>query len=267
MAKAEQSYGRVVVALDASRANRAALESSAVLASAFGAELVGLFIEDVNQLRMGQLPFARLAGPGAVSHEIDDATLERLMRRAARDARDRLANLAAAGPVPVPWSFHVVRGVVARELKAAAKARDLVVVDDTSLPRPARANLANAGTSVLCMRSDGRGAQEVIVVYGTSGPQRRALAAAVRLAKASGRGLTILTADPKAAREYAQSLEPIDVAVQVAATSIDPAALAAATRDRPGAIMVCAGGEKPTQQDTDVEVLLADRRCSLFIVT
>jgi len=50
---------RILVALDASRSSLEALRAAAALAARMGAELECLFIEDVNLVRLGQLPVAR----------------------------------------------------------------------------------------------------------------------------------------------------------------------------------------------------------------
>jgi hypothetical protein len=257
---ASPTYRRVVVALDASRGCRAALDSAAALANAMGAELVGLFIEDVNQVRLGQLPFTRLAGPGAVSHEIDHATVERLMQRAARDVRARLEQLAGTDTAPARWSFQVVRGVVGRELKAAAHGRDLVVVDDTAFAGTAREGLADIGSSVLCVRPDGHGAGEVIVQWGKTARQRRALATAASLARASERTLTVLADATVAAEAIAEGFGGLGIEVRMETTSAGSAGLMAAAKRRPGAVVVLSA------DDDSSRPLLDDRRYSVLIV-
>ena len=50
-------FRRIVVAIDGTPTSLAALEATGELASAWGAELVGLFVEDTNLLRMASLPY------------------------------------------------------------------------------------------------------------------------------------------------------------------------------------------------------------------
>ena len=50
---------RIVVALDASSHSHAALAAAVALAGRLQAELQGIFVEDVNLLRLAELPFAR----------------------------------------------------------------------------------------------------------------------------------------------------------------------------------------------------------------
>ena len=55
----EDKIQRILVALDASTDSLAALDAAAKLAQCLQAELVGLFVEDVNLLYMAGLPFTR----------------------------------------------------------------------------------------------------------------------------------------------------------------------------------------------------------------
>ena len=56
------SIRRIMVALDASPRNVEMIEIAAKLAARMGSELIGLFVEDINLLRMADLPFASEIG-------------------------------------------------------------------------------------------------------------------------------------------------------------------------------------------------------------
>ena len=234
----EPAYRRVVVALDSSRASRSALDASAGLAAGLGAELVGLFIEDVNQLRLGALPFTRLVGPGPLSSDVDVRTIERSMRRAAAEARTALERLAAARAVPVPVSFRVVRGAIARELGAAAEPADLIVVEESALGRAARSALTSGGASVLCLCAGADGVKEVVVAFGESEQDRRALDAALRVARATDRTLTVLFADAEQELRLADAIDAEDVPVKSVRYADSEPDFVQAVAQRPGAIVV-----------------------------
>jgi nucleotide-binding universal stress UspA family protein len=53
------AFRRILVALDASVNSLAAIEQAATLAANLEAEQLGLFVEDINLLRIATLPFAR----------------------------------------------------------------------------------------------------------------------------------------------------------------------------------------------------------------
>ena len=58
----ELAVKRILIALDPSRRGQSALQAAAHLAAGTGAELAGLFVEDINLLRLAGLPFARELG-------------------------------------------------------------------------------------------------------------------------------------------------------------------------------------------------------------
>jgi hypothetical protein len=93
-------------------------EAVARLAQELQAELLGLFIEDVELLRLAAFPFAAEVGfPSASRRMIDVGTLERQMRTQARALEEALA--AVLGPAPAGWSFRVERATPASAVEAA----------------------------------------------------------------------------------------------------------------------------------------------------
>ncbi len=118
---------RILVGLDASRHSLAALEAAVDLAARMEAELVGLFVEDINLLRLAELPFAReVGGFSATRRRLDSRQMERQLQVQAERARRALE--AYARRVQVHWSFRVTRGGVALELLSAATEADLVIL-------------------------------------------------------------------------------------------------------------------------------------------
>jgi len=261
----DSAYRRVVIAFDSSRESRAALDLSAGLAASLGAELTGLFIEDVNQLRMGALPFTRLAGPGPLSRDVDLRTIERSMRRAADEARAALERLAMARSQPVPWSFRVVRGGVTRELGAAVEPADLIVVEERALGRAARAALATAGASVLCLCSTAPRANEVLVMFGDSEHELRAIDAAVRVARATDRTLTLLVANGEQDVKLAGVTDTEDVVSKKVRIADRSRAFVQAVTQRPGAIVVWSAEDEDAETRRALLPLLERGRLSLLV--
>lgn len=119
---------RIIVGLEPATRNRAALEAAARLAGRLEAELVGLFVENINLLHFAGLPFAREVGfASATKRDLDIEGMERSLRAQAHETRQSLAAVAAR--VPVRWSFRVARGSMAAELLAAAVEADLVIAN------------------------------------------------------------------------------------------------------------------------------------------
>lgn len=97
------------------------LEAAVALASRFGAELVGLFIEDAALLHFAALPFAREIGLASAARRATGVgAMERSLQALAREARRVLAGAAARQDVR--WSFRVERGRSPEALLAAAAA-------------------------------------------------------------------------------------------------------------------------------------------------
>ncbi len=110
---------RILVALDGSPESRAALASAARLAISADAEITGLFVEDIELLRLAGLPFAREAGVSSgVFRRLQLDDIERRFRLAAERAREALRQVASE--TRVRSSFRVSRGRVVPELLAAA---------------------------------------------------------------------------------------------------------------------------------------------------
>lgn len=181
---AEIAAKRVLVALDATAHGLAALDAATALAARLHAELLGLFVEDIDLLRLAALPFAREVGFLSGSEQpLAAADLERRLRARAADLRRALG--AAAERLRVPWSFRVARGRLPQEALAMAEQVDMLMFGRfgdhcpaTPEPRP-----GPAGHPVLALFDDSPAAL-------------RALAAAADLALLARGELAVLLPQP-----------------------------------------------------------------------
>jgi hypothetical protein len=90
----------------------------AELAKQMQAELLGLFIEDIELLRFAALPFAVEVGhASALPRALDLAAVERALRAQADSLRQVLS--AALDPSAHAWSFRVARSSPADAIQAA----------------------------------------------------------------------------------------------------------------------------------------------------
>jgi nucleotide-binding universal stress UspA family protein len=160
---------------------------------------VGLFVEDINLLRLAELPFAMEQGRFSGTRRfLDTEQLERQLR--AQEQRVRRTLEAFAQRAQVRWSFEVKRGVVAPELLGAAGEDDLVVVgrSGTSPSHPhglgstARSVACGATCAVLLVSRREPDRLPVFVLFDGSPLARKALVIAVRLVKERGGHLTVL---------------------------------------------------------------------------
>lgn len=208
------SFERIVVALDGSMYGLVALEAAASVAAALHAELVGLFVEDVNLLRLAQLPFAKeISYLAAAPRKLDVAQMTRQLQARATQARQQLRQMAEEREVH--WSFRVVRGMIADELLGATPETDLLVLGRVSRPRAlkpvlgstARTVVARTTRSILLIPSGADLERPVLVLYDGSAGGQRALILAGKLAQATGRlRVLIWAADEDTAEQYRRDI-------------------------------------------------------------
>ncbi|TFE69670.1 universal stress protein UspA [Methylacidiphilum sp. Yel] len=103
------------------------LRMAALLASKLRAELLGLFIEDLNLLRLSSLPCAfEIEIHSALTRSLEPESLLRRFRTMANQMEQQLE--AIAKELNIPWSFQTTRGFLWRELIEAAKNCDLIIL-------------------------------------------------------------------------------------------------------------------------------------------
>ncbi len=195
----ETTITRILVALDTSPYSQAALEAASDLAVLLHAELVGLFVEDADLLRLASLPFAReLLYAGQAEEQIDGHAMERALKAEAEQIRRALQ--LTAGRRQIQWSFRVARGRVAKEVLTAAHDFDLVVMGQASrrtgpaarVGNTARALARQAPRTVAFLRPGSRFGKPVVVVFDSSESAMAALATGARLAEEDHRNLVVI---------------------------------------------------------------------------
>lgn len=204
----EGAIRRILVALDASPHSLAALRAAAALAARLNAELIGLFVEDINLLRLAELPFAReVSRFSAYPQQLDRQQVERELRVRARQAQQALQGVGAVGGIR--WSFRVVQGVVPVELLSAAADSDLIVLGKTGwsnrrgLGSTARLIMIQSERPALVLPVGSRFKTPIAVVYDGSELALDALRLAASLLQAGELSLVVLivAGDLAAARD------------------------------------------------------------------
>lgn len=192
---------RILVALDASAHSLAALDAAVELAARLEAELLGLFVEDVELLSLAECPYAReLLYPSAKEAPLSRATMEARLRAQSERAREALGN--AAGRSHVPWTFRIVRGRVTPEILAAAAEADLLAMGKIGwsfgpLVRLGSSALAVVTSAIPVLLVSEQGLPpnvKLVVYYEGSIAAQRSLLAALQLAKAKQNIITVLLA-------------------------------------------------------------------------
>jgi hypothetical protein len=109
---------RIIATLQPQRPASDRVPAIADLARRMQAELLGLFVEDVELLHFAALPFAHELGEASAQRrQVSVDTMERQMRARAEELRAALAE--ALVRTAVPWTFRVERGPVPRQVLAA----------------------------------------------------------------------------------------------------------------------------------------------------
>ena len=180
----------IAVAIDCSPHSRASLDAAAELAARLRAELIGIFVEDINLLRMAGLPFTEeIRRYSMTTGKLDEGQLERLLRLQARQAEEMLQRSAAA--FTLPHTFRVLRGMVPEMLMSAAAEADLLVLGRSGrspscrkgLGSTARSALAEGKGSVLLMRPGATVADgPMLLLYDGSEGSKRAFRTALDIA-------------------------------------------------------------------------------------
>ena len=269
------SIRRILVALDASVSSLAALEAAVALASRLEAELIGLFVEDVNLLKLAALPFAREVGfSSARRRRLGSVEMERSLR--AQASRAEAALIAAAERQSVRCSFRVVRGEVTAQVLEAATEVDLLALG-RARPRAWRANstsrviVSAASRPVLLLTPGTPVCPPIASVYDGSAESARALLLARRLVQTERDTLTVLVvardADDaqrlrqQAAGHLAGSGLAVDYVTLLNADAADVAR--AARRYATGTLVLAAN--LPLKSGT-LEQLLTELDCAVFLV-
>jgi len=199
---------RILVALDTSPPSLAALEAAAKLALQFQAELVGLFIEDVNLLKVAQYPFAReIRYPGGTIQKLDAHSMEIQLRQTG--ARARAVLRRSAEQSRLQWTFRILRGAVPAELMAAAREADLLVLGRTSrrlvqssrVGSTAETAVIQTARPVLLLCSNLDLSKPVMIYYDGSTAAQLALTIAAPLAQISGVLHVLLFAEDEPAEQ------------------------------------------------------------------
>jgi len=217
---------RILVALDASPQSLAALEVAAELAAKYGAELIAVFVEDINLVRLAEFPFAQEIGYfSAISRQLDSQHIERELRAHARWIERTMATIAKR--TNLRWSFHTTRGAISGELLSAALESDLIILGKTGwsghrqLGSTARSLVVQAPLPTLFLQRSLRSGAPVIVAFEGSPSGRKALAIA-RLLRLSDNPFTVLV--------LATDLEEANRLQSEAQSLLEPAGIPASYR-------------------------------------
>lgn len=189
----QASIRHIVVTLDASESGRPVLETAVRLATVLGAKLEGVFVEDINLIRLEGLPFLRELRTWSLAEEkISTQRMQRELRALARQAERMLEQ--AAREKDIPWSFQIWRGHAGAASLTQAFGADIL----------SQGRAGSLISSRMRTRSHARAHRykdaiaAISVLFSHSEQAARAMTTACRLAKDPAARLTVLLPDDPA---------------------------------------------------------------------
>jgi len=195
----EALFKRILLPFDAEGTDAASLESAIRLAARFRAELVGLFIEDSELLRLAELPFAReTVYLSAATRSLSRSEMARALRVCADIVRARLQERATQAQVS--WSFRVVHGELLAEQLGESAASDLLILEVGGLhTRPRRGTgrmtrrcFSHAACTVWLRRASAVDERPVVALLDDAPSTQRVLAVASQFARRDGKQLLVM---------------------------------------------------------------------------
>jgi len=257
----EFALRRILVAIESPTLTEQPVAAARELARSLRLELAGLFVENLDLLRLAALPITREVGAvsGAV-RAIELTDVERSLRAQAEQVRSILASLAAE--LDLPWSFRVERGDLLERVLAELSQTAAAVF----APAPRKAHMT------VRLPGGAPPPRQILVVVDPTPAGSRAVNAAQRLSLTSGAALSLaivskeetpLAALAAAAVKSLPGLRADAKCLRLADTSIE--ALAEAARATACDMLVLSTNVFPSQR-REFRALLQQVRCPVAVV-
>lgn len=219
---------RILVAVDASPHSRAALEAAVEMAARFEAEVLVLFVEDINVLRAASLPFARELGIySARRRPMSASEVERHFRVRVRQIEQLFIRLTDRASIQ--GTLRVARGIVGTEIRVAAQEADVLIVGRVGWSQMRDRQVGSTTLAACCdevpgvtvvMQEGARLSAPVVVVYDGSPASVLGLAIAGQLVDTlSGPLQVVLLAEhedelPGLRRDLNRAMKGVDIVHQ-----------------------------------------------------
>ena len=271
---------RILVELDWSTHSQHALEVAVRLAKWHDAELEGLYVEDIDLVRLATLGVGQEIGPTSpLPRHIEPERLARRLSRGAAEAKRALADTADRDGIR--WVFRVERGNVTAAILHAAGSVDIVALGQAGTGRPGPGRLGSTAValtdqlprSLIVVQAPVTVGQTVVTVFDASPSCDRAVETAARLCARLNARLVILPTAQQGTGEGPDTYQraanaaivtkDLDVATYIRAVRSE-AELAKTIREEKPALCIVGCGSRPDNRRLQQ---LADRlKVSVYFV-
>jgi hypothetical protein len=252
----------ILVALDDACSDHETMETAAHLAADLHAELQGLYVQDVNVLRMAALPFTEeITTASGETRPIDEQSMERAMQNKAEQVRRLMEQTAAS--VQIRCSFSVARGRVPHCALLSTREVDLVLFGSRSHAPSVRPPLGVRTRSSV---------RPIVAVVDAETMSARTLDTAAAVGQSQGRGLVVLVcrAEPEAVEDLAHTIREavaeFDVMVRVPLRPIHTVPALIESLQACRAALVLLSRDSPLLDEFAVQTLLENLDCSIVLV-
>jgi len=180
----------ILVALDATEANKSILQAANALANRLNADVQALFVEDIDLLHLAELPLAREMTYGSpTARQLTLADVEKQLKAQVERMRHYVESYGQQGNIKV--SFSVTRGRIESEVCTAAELTDLLIVGKNTqlikhsekLGKITQGIITGAKCDVLLLQYGSEISLPVAVLYDGTEASMRALQMAIQIAK------------------------------------------------------------------------------------
>lgn len=266
----EHNVNRVLIALDALQENHSTLETAIALAARQQAELMTLFIEDLNLVHLASLPFAsEIDRTSAVERKLDSIKMTRTFRTQTQKLSRLLDQLTSKQRIT--YSLKVVRGNFVQEALSATGMMDVLFLSRRigkygKKPRVRRLIREDSGPEHKVIRN------AVWVIYEEVSSTKRVLSMACDLALSTNRDVVLLiqAAGDQIAQRIQQSLniprrEEVSIHYFNIPSKLEDDELIQLLHRKECGILVLPGDELP-DVDQRANIFLQELECPVVLV-
>lgn len=283
MAIKTQNIHRILVALDPSfnirEVNYSILQAATSLAIRLDAELNTLFVEDINLLRLAELPVAREVVYGAATgRKLNINDLERSLNTQTIRLRKLVETVAQQNQIKI--TFDVMRGDIAREVCSASKNVDLLVVGKNTqtlrqslkIGNITKAILSSVNCNLLLLQHGAIIERPVAVFYTGSDASQKALQLAIQLVQQDHKNLIVVysagtdTQCKELFQKVNVSTEPFGIEARHVQLKSDTASAMLDVISVTGARILLFDSSKPVFTSEQVQVLVEQSNTPIIFI-